>query len=161
MQVVIFNGLGNSSDGGTLVSEPMTVDESVEKLRDSIAGLGQALTLALVPAIGAIQSVAYQMAVEVEALNIALINSLPSFDWDKLERTMTMENPERWEYESLVDWGNRLERAGLLDKYEYRLMYGKECWCAILWSPFWYAGGVWAWLRYEAWGGVRGLWTKS
>jgi hypothetical protein len=119
------------------MSEPMTLNESLEKLHESIAGLGRSLTVALIPAIGTFQTIAVQIAAEAEkAIGIALNNFQP-FDWENLDITMTRNHPWRYEDESLVDWGNRLERAGLLDKYEYRLMYGEECWRAVLHSPVW------------------------
>ena len=131
-----------------LVSEPLTIEERVEKISEAIAGLGQALSLALIPAISSINAAAIQVAIAYED---ALIAALHQFEWNEIE--WTLKNPHRWQFESLVDWGNRLERAGLLDKYEYRLMYGAECWRALLHSPIWYAGETWNWLK--------DLWTKN
>lgn len=148
------------------MGEPMTVEESLEKLHESVAGLGQALILGFMPAISSINAAAIQIAVAYEDALVAALNNFESklinpIDFTNLVIEWTLENPERWAYESLVDWGKRLEDAGLFDNYETRLMYGAECWRAVLHSPIWYAGEVWYWLRYEAWEVARGLWTKN
>lgn len=38
---------------------------------------------------------------------------------------------QRQEGESLTDWGNRLDRAGLLDNPEIRWEYQKACWHSV------------------------------
>jgi len=131
----------------------MTVEEYLEKLGESIIGLGQALSVAFSPFIGAIHTTAMQVAAEAERVGIVLNTILEDFDWDGIEIAVTLTHPERYYEESLTDWYDRLERAGLIDKYEYRLMYGKECWRAVLHSPVWVVGLAWEW--------VRGLWTKN
>ena len=125
------------------MSEPMTPEESFENLYNSIAGLGQALASAFVPAIGAIHTAAMQLAIEYESALNAILNTYTSL----IDVELTLQNPERYEGESLVDWGNRLERAGLFDSYEYRLMYQKEVWRSMLHSPVWVARLAWEWLR--------------
>lgn len=139
-----------------------TAREAIERLGESLTEFALPISFAAFFPNSALAQqakfLAEQELQEYFSLNYAPIEPI---DWDNLETKWTLNSPERWEYESLVDWGNRLERAGLLGKYEYRLMYGKECWRAILWSPVWYAGEVWTWLRYEAWEVVRERWTKS
>jgi hypothetical protein len=131
-----------------------------QKTLEGIQAFGASITLAIGPALIAVETAAAQLAAELNPILEALEGINTQIDWDKLEIELTLENPERWDYESLINWGNRLERAGLLDKYEYRLMYGAECWRAVLHSPIWYAGEAWYWLRNDAWEMVRGLWEK-
>lgn len=136
------------------MTEQVTFDS--ENFIESMANFGAAL----VPAIAAFEAFALQLAAELQPM-IDALNGIGEYDWNGLELELTLEAPERWEQESLVDWGKRLERAGLLDQLEYRWMYQKECWRAVLHSPVWYAGLVWTWLRYTVWEEARGLWAKQ
>lgn len=133
------------------MSERVSYD--LEKLSEAIEGLGQQIALAFNPFITALTEAATEIAIAFQPLIDAFNGINLDFDWDKLELEMTLKNPERWAEESLVDWGKRLERAGLLDQLEYRWMYQKECWRAVLHSPVWAVDEAWEW--------VRGLWTKS
>jgi hypothetical protein len=139
-----------------------------EKTLEGIRGFAASITLTIGPAIAAMETVAMQLAASLEPVMNAFNNLTLEVDWEKIVISMTLENPERWPYESLSDWGNRLERAGLFDCYETRLMYGAECWRAVLHSPVWYAGEAWDWVYNDSewvWldvkERVRGLWTKT
>lgn len=123
-----------------------------EKLHKAINGLGQSMAIALSPFAAVIQSVAMEFTQLGAELAMAL-NNIKLIDWEAIEREMTLNHPERYAEESLADWYDRLGRASLIDKYEYRLMYGKECWRAVLHWP--------VWVTKMAWAKARGLWTKT
>jgi hypothetical protein len=81
----------------------------------------------------------YAVGEAVSRFSLTLESMIPKLQelTKQVDISITRMLPNRRDDESLVDWGNRLERAGLLDKYEYRLMYGEECWRAVLHSPVW------------------------
>ncbi len=69
-------------------------------------------------------------------LFIEIVNSekfsaaLQEFDeaMRKIDKSLTRLKPDRRKGESLVDWGNRLDRAGIFDNPEIRWEYQKETW---------------------------------
>jgi hypothetical protein len=121
---------------------------------------GETVALQIAPIASLMSSIG---TFEVSSFIAAIQANTSVLNMQDFEIQLTLNKPERWQFEPLVDWYDRLERADLISKYEYRLMYGKECWRAVLHSPIWYAGEVWDWF-YNAlgwiWDDVRELWEK-
>lgn len=130
------------------MSKQSTFDS--EKFQKSLDAFGQALNEVMMPIVAGLNAAIMEWA---NSVSKTLIQEFLKIDWNKLDIVLTLNNPERYEGESFSDWGCRLERAGLFDKFEYRIMYGNECWRALLHSPIWLVGLAWEWLR--------GLWAKN
>lgn len=104
-------------------------------LGNEIKKLGETLTQLYSPIIYAIHDSFVQT---VEGWSDSII--IPTVR--EFRKNLTITNPDRWEDESLTEWADRLEEAGIWDDPDIRWMYQKECLKVVFFAPYRWIKGL-------------------